>query len=656
MYRKIAGLCFAPLALAGLALATPQAAPSQQEAPLAGSVPQDVFLYTYGKHNPERAFLEAHWKSVWDAFKASKIPEDVLDLVLNAADEDQQAVIGELRERFSERIAAVDWCGLAGGEVAFAERLPRLRMLEGSKPMFAMEMVVLFRPAAEADVDALQKNLTALLQTFVDEVKSRTPLQLEIKPSEEGATKLSTIDLFAGQLEGEHLPLVLGRNGRTIFIAFGETMPGEVAALLGRTGAVQPILASARMRKAFSELPPVEDSLAYFDMANLRTSLQGTIDQLFALAEAKTKQAAQVAGAEAPKSDELDIARKVVARLMDSMGVLSCTATVETTEGHSTHSYSLALLSPDAASNPVYPVLSSAAPVEDFAKYLPKETKSFTVDAGISLQAVYTYIQDTFAVAGEHGVQAWKLWEAKQEEIGFDVRKDLLAWLDTASVQAEFDVGGQASSIFMMHVLDDEAARKGLDWALEVAQDFVKKKAAEIPQIAMFQPRVMPNTNPALEGFHNVSLGPIPPMVLGVRDGWLMVGSSDKAVLTVLDTGAGKHENVRANKELMAKALAPDGKAQTVAFADHRGKAQEVAGMLSMVAGMGNMAVANIPDEKGREIGMQVLDIIGRLGPVIAKIDFFDSSATLANFDGKSWHIHTVTHYVEPQPPAETQK
>ena len=656
MYRKFAGLSLAPLALAGLALATPQAAPSQQEAPLAGSVPQDVFLYTYGKHNPERAFLEAHWQGVWDAFKASKIPEDVLDLVLNAADEDQQAVIGELREKFSARIHAVDWAGLVGGETAFAERLPRLRMLEGSKPMFAMEMVVLFRPAAGVDVDALQKNLTALMQTFVDEVKSRTPLQLEIKASEEGGTKLATLDFFAGQMGDEHLPLVLGRNGHTIFIAFGETMPGDVTALLGRSGAVQPLLASARMRKAFADLPAAEDSLAYFDMANLRASLQGTVEQLFAMAEAKTKQAAQAAGGEAPQSDELDVARKVVARLMDSMGVLSCTAAVETTEGHSTHTYSVAQLAPDAASNPVYPVLASAAPVEDFAKYLPKETKSFTVDAGISLQAVYTYIQDTFAAAGEHGAQAWKLWEAKQEEIGFDVRKDLLAWLDTASVQAEFDVGGQAASMFMMRVLDDEAARKGLDWTLEVVQDFFKKKAGEIPQIAMFQPRVMPSTNPALEGFHSVSFGMIPPMVMGVKDGWLMIGSSDKAVVTVLETGAGKHDNVRKNTELMAKALAPDGKAQTVSFADHRGKAEAVAGMLNMVAGMGNMAVAQIPDEKGKEIAGQVLDIIGRLGPVIAKIDFFDSSATLANFDGKSWRIHTVTHYVEPQPPAETPK
>jgi hypothetical protein len=650
MHRKFAGLTFASLALSGLALARPQGAQSQQDVPLSGAVPQDVFLYTYGKRNPERAFLEAHWTRVWEAFKASKIPQDLLDLALSAADEEEKALIDELHATFGERIAAVDWSGLVGGETAFAERLPRLRMLPGSKPIFAMEMVLLCRPAPEADVEAIHKNLEALLETLVAEVTKRAPLKLELKRSEEGSVALTTLDLFGGQVEGQHLPLALGRSGRTIFAAFGETIPGEVVSLLNRTGTVQPLLASARMRKAFAELPPAEDSLAYFDMANLRASLQAIIDQAFAMAESAQQQAAESMGPEATQSGELEIARKVAARLMDSMGVLTCTATVGTTEGHSTHTQTVAMLSPEAASNPIYPVLTGAAPIEDFARFLPKETKSFTVDAGFSLQAFYTYVQDTFAVAGEPGLAAWKMWEAKQDEIGFDVRKDLLAWLDTASVQAEFEVDGVDASIFMMHVLEDEAARKGLKWSLEVVQDLIDERASEIPQLAMFKPRVVPSTNPELEGFHDVAFGMLPPMVLGVRDGWMMVGSSDKAVLTVLDTAAGKHESVRANAELMAKALTPEGKAQTVAFADHRGKAQQIAGMLGMIASMGPLVTANIPDEQAQEVATELIDILARLGPVIAKIDFFDSTATLAQSDDKGWRMHTVTHYVVPKP------
>lgn len=647
MHRKIAVLPIASLALAGLALAGPQAAPAKQELPLAGAIPEDVFLYTYGKRNPERAFLEAHWNKVWEAFKASKIAEDLLDLALTAADDDQQAVIGELKERFSERISAIDWSGMLGGEVAFAERLPRLRMLPGSKPLFAMEMALVFRPAPEADAEKIHAGLGALLDTLVEEVRNRTPLQLAVARKEEGGVQLATLDLFAGQIEGQTLPLTLGRTGRTLFVTFGESFSSDVVALLQRTGTVQPLLASARMRKAFADLPAAEDTQVYFDMVNLRASLQEVIDQAFQMAAAA--QLKPEGGAAPQPPAEMEIARKVVARLLDSMGVLTCTATVETTEGHSTHTYTMAMLAPDAASNPFYPVLSSSAPIEDFARYLPRETKSFTVDAGFSLPALYTYIQDTFGVAGEPGTQAWKRWEAKQEEIGFDVRKDLLAWLDTASVQASFELDGKDASIFMMRVLEDEAARKGLDWALETVAELVSQKAAEIPQIAMFAPNVTPTTNPALEGFHNVGFGMlIPPMAVGVRDGWLFAGSSDTAVLRVLDTASGKHENVRANAELMAKALTPEGKAQSVAFTDHRGTAQEIAQAIGMVGSMGPMIAMNIPDEQGREIVTEILGMVSRLGPVIGAIDFFDSTATVATFDEKGWRVHAVTHYVEP--------
>jgi hypothetical protein len=657
MHRTTAVLPFASLALAGLALAAPQSAPAakaapaqnpaaaQQELPLTGAIPQDVFLYTWGKHNPERAFLEQHWNKVWEALKASKIPQDLLDLALTAADEEQQALISELHARFGERIAAVDWKGLVGGESAFAERLPRLRFLPGSKPLFAMEMAVLFRPAPEADVEAIHKSLGALLDTFVEEVGKRTPLKLAVERSAESGLELATLDLFAGQVEGQKLPLVLGRTGRTIFLSFGESITGDVAGLLQRTGSVQPLIANARMRKAFAELPQAEDGAFYFDMVNLRTSLQGVVDQAFELATPKGAEGEPAA----PTPAEVEIGRKVVGRLLDSMGVLSCSATVQTTEGHSTHSYTAALLAQDAASNPIYPVLSSSAPIEDFARYLPRETKSFMVDAGFSLPALYTYIQDTFAVAGEPGSQAWKMWEAKQAEVGFDVRKDLLAWLDTASVQAEFAVDGQDASIFMMRVLEDEAARKGLEWALETVADLFAERASEVPQLAMFAPNITPSTNPALEGFHNVGLGVlIPPMTVGVRDGWMFAGSSDKAVLRVMDTAAGKHENVRANAELMAKALVPEGKAQSVAFADHRGKAQAIAQAIQMVGQMGPMVAMNIPDPEGREIVTEMLAMVSRLGPVISTIDFFDSTATVATFDGKGWRMHSVTHYVEP--------
>ena len=34
------------------------------------------------------------------------------------------------------------------------------------------------------------------------------------------------------------------------------------------------------------------------------------------------------------------------------------------------------------------------------------------------------------------------------------------------------------------------------------------------------------------------------------------------------------------------------------------------------------------------------------MGPVVGKIDFFDSSSSYTTFDGRSWSTSSVTHYV----------
>ena len=76
------------------------------------------------------------------------VPFDPADPVgtpntLGAADEEGQALIQGLRERIGARIAAVDWGGLVGGEVAFAERMPPLRFLgpQGGSTTDAIEAI-----------------------------------------------------------------------------------------------------------------------------------------------------------------------------------------------------------------------------------------------------------------------------------------------------------------------------------------------------------------------------------------------------------------------------------------------------------------------------------------------------------------------------------
>jgi len=653
MKCSLLGLPLASFSLAALALAAPQAPQKPEELPLAGAVPEDVFLFTHSRHNTERAFLDTYWTGVWQAFEASGITQDLLDLALSAAGEEEKQVAEHLRQRFGELVAAVDWGGLFGGEAAFAERMPPLRLIPGGGAVMTPDMVVLLRPGPEADVDAIHKGLEALLDALVEEVRVQAKVELGLERRKEGEVGLTTLDLGPKAEPEQGLQVTLGRTGRTLLLCYGARMQTEVVGLLNRSGAVRPILASERMRKAFAELPAAEDGLTYFDMQSLRAGLQELLDQALALGAVKrVEPPASEAGA--PATSELEIVRKVAGRLLDSMGVLECSASVETTEGRSTHSHSIALMAADAAQNPIYPVFASVTPVDDFARYLPRETTSFTVDAGMSLPALYTFIQDTFAAAGEPGLAVWKAWEEKQGEIGFDVRKDLLDWLGTASVQASLEVDGTAGWIFLMRVEQDETARKGLDWALEIIPEQIEDLAAKAPQLAMLQLNVVPTSHPELQGFHDVSLPMMPvPMVCGVRDGWMMMGSTQEALLLALHTAQGEHESVRANEVLMAKALVPKGAAQAVSFTDQRGTAKQIAMALSSIPMFGGMMAAQIPDPEAQKVVAQLLRIVGKLGPIVAKIDFYDSTASLGSFDGKAWRTHSVTHYVPPAPPAE---
>ena len=45
---------------------------------LAGALPDDVFIATVARHNPEREFLEKYWNEVWEAFEKSGVIEDTL--------------------------------------------------------------------------------------------------------------------------------------------------------------------------------------------------------------------------------------------------------------------------------------------------------------------------------------------------------------------------------------------------------------------------------------------------------------------------------------------------------------------------------------------------------------------------------------------------
>jgi tetratricopeptide (TPR) repeat protein len=347
--------------------------------------------------------------------------------------------------------------------------------------------------------------------------------------------------------------------------------------------------------------------------------------------------------------DEIAIARGLAKRCLDTLGIMDYAAVVEYTDGYSTYTDEITALAGDAESNAFYPVLSGREPMTDFAKYLPKETSAFSVDNGFSLDALYTFIENTFAETGDHGRDAWKQWGEVQKEMGFDIHKDVLDWLDTASVCASFQVDGRDAWVFMLKTGNEQTAGEKIGYALEKLPEMMTELIAEQPMLGMLAIRTEPTENEDLAGFHDVSLMMMPkPAVCGVRDGWIMLASSEDAALLCLSTAAGDHPNVRQNARVMAEALVPNGPVTTISLTDHRGTAEEISGVLAGMSMAGGMASAMIPEPEAQKIIGRVFGIVAKLAPVAAKIDFYKSSANYCQFDGKKYHTRSVTHYLQP--------
>ncbi len=369
--------------------------------------------------------------------------------------------------------------------------------------------------------------------------------------------------------------------------------------------------------------------------------------EAFQKAVAKAREGAAEHG-----GNEAEMWRRLANRLLNVPGMLDYTAAVEYTEGHSLHTKSVAVLVDGAKDMPFYPVVGKASRMSDFDRYLPEETLSFSVAGGFDVQALYTFVEDTFKTAGAGGEAAWQDWEQMQQQFGCDVRKDILGWIGTEMVSVTLDK--QAGTVLMLKVTDAETARNKIATAFDFLENRLPELAAQNPMMAMMAVRTKPLQNESLEGFHQVFFGMNPPFIWGVADGHVIFSDQADAVIACLKTAKGEHPSIRKNERAMAEALAPEGNFCSVSLTDQRNLGQEIAaamGMISMSSGMMSMM---IPDEKPRRAISKIAGMLMKLTPAVSKIDFYKSTASRSVFDGKMWRTHMVTHYKSPEERSKT--
>ncbi|MBU0716622.1 MAG: hypothetical protein KJ749_00095, partial [Planctomycetes bacterium] len=336
-------------------------------------------------------------------------------------------------------------------------------------------------------------------------------------------------------------------------------------------------------------------------------------------------------------------------RILDAVGMVDYTAAVTYTDGYSVHTEEITVLVPDAAGKPFYQVIGTRKPLQSFDRYLPKETVSYSVDAGLSLDELYAFVEDTIRGAGKQGEELLAKWAGLQQMIGVDLRKDVLGWIHGETISISMKQPGSEAGVFMLKVNDEAVAREKITTALDFLSTTLQQRAQSNPMLAMLALQRSPCTHEKLAGFHNIGMGMMPqPMVWGVTDGYLIMGTSADAVALCLATAAGEHPGIRENAQVMAEAVIPQGAFRSASFADKRNLGAEIAQVIGMVSAFGGMAAMNIPDPEAQKVITKVLGMGSKLIPVAQKIDFYKSCSGYTTFDGNVWYKKSVTNYRTP--------
>lgn len=607
--------------------------------PLIKAVPADAFIVVAARANPERKFLDEYWSEVHDAIMESGVLSDLWEMITDPLSEEKLDAIEELKERFSKLGEKVQWCELFGKEMVYAGRF--IVPIAHGSPYEGLVMGRMDGDQAAANYAALK----ALLAEFVKLVESDYGEGvLTLTETNEDGVKIAT--LAHRDLAG--LVFSIANDQDVIALSFGgPTLLNESMMLLQGSAKRKGMLQAARFKKAFAELPPAEDCLVFFDPSLLLTRFGGMIKMMAGAKEAKGGQESN----EHEPSGESEGANGKAAvtainKLLEDASIFDSIATVEYTEGHRIFTDSVSRLKVDAKNKPLYAVLAGGKHSDAFSKFIPKEAHTFSVSSGINFNALYGYLRaflENHIPGGKEGFVEFDRLQKEDWEI--DLEKDFIGVLEGPwnSFSTAHDW------LFMLKVSNEKKISKVVNDLFKKVNDAMGEQNALIltPVDVTGDRKFTQISHPMM-----MMMGGLSPPVWGCADGYLIIGSSAKAVDLCLKTAEGKHPNITKNKRWADEAMRPkSGEVDSISYTDEinfGAELQQAIGGLSMGLGMaGMMGMQNAPPQI-RSIFQSLPGILAKLGPVAGKLDFYQSSSEITTFDGHRWHTQRVQNYKDP--------
>lgn len=610
------------------------AAPAVQAGSLPGTytlgryIPADVWMYVHGVHNDEAAFLEQEWSEVIAAFKESGIVEDVKTMIMTSISDEDRAQAETAIATATELLKGVKWGDLVKHEFAFAYRFRSIKVGgEAGQPGMDVpipDYIFLFRGAKES-LDANVTGLVAILRQ-IDSLTDKVEL---VKVDGENRWSLViaggsyTVDLV---FKDDVVGLVLGISARQ-----------DVMALMNGGGEGQSVLNAPRFKLALAQIPSPEDAIAYFDVKALMEVMRGYLK--IGAAKAAEKE-----------GDDKAAVMKAFNGILDTFDFVDYVVTSTETEGRRQLTHELTTLQPERKNAPFAKLLWDRKPIEKFDTYIPAEATGFSVGNGIDWGALYALARDFVKTNVPEGESILAKVDGAMAEVGFDPQRDIFSWISGEYISVSLPATvvtpmGGGDGVLMLQVRDAQAANerinKGLDWVQA-------KMQGHQGQALM----IGPAADVEAEGFRSIShpmmmmFGGLRP-VFGIKDNWLILGTSAASINKCLATAKGTAPSVLKNERFTSEGVVPKGPICSASFTDLSNLGQELATVLASLG----MAGIFMPPTPEVEPVRKVFNLLMKLGPVVQKLDFFSSESSVTTFKDLAWRTESVIAYKQPPPP-----
>ena len=560
-------------------------------------VPTAAHLFIFGKHNPERDFQREYLREVWQTVEEERIVERFMEIITSRVPEED---LDQVRGVWSQLTTALE--PMRCEAIFDAKGVAYAQIMQ---PPFNHHLVL--AELSSEDAAGFEKAFAQLFDQFQQWSKGEAKKRV----AREGEVDFIVLDLPA---EVPFRP-TLARIGDVIILSDTEELARQSATmLLERSGAAK--VDDPRLQEALASLPEPEDALVFFDGKLLFERLHGVADFL---------------RTQAPPDPEAARWFGLMELVIDEFAIFDYEVTVEYTEGEQNRLAVMGRLLDGTQESLLYQALSQGKPFENWQSWVPADAEAYSLSTGVNLHAVY---ERTMELVRDHipeSHQALDDLEAKQEEIGFHLDRDLLQSFsgETVSVTVPIEAADGSTSpcgVTAMRCSNPDRIRELINLGVERLQDLPPMQAQQLQLVDCEQ----------VEGFQEVEAATLKMFgarpVFGFDDGWMIVSSNPEAVAKVLAARRGEAESIDQAASFQRFDLEIEGPVQAVSYSDLSAATEAAADAIEQIGAMAPMFLGMIAAQAEPEAIEPVQEILGLLpsiAKVVRKFDFLEDQLSV---------------------------